>query len=571
MSLDKQKSLEAMRTFARDVTREQGDSEQAKKAVSDLPKIDVPKKDSTPVPTPVPRKSIKTDIKAEPVVKKKEKEDTKTEKKIPAEPAHIPAFHELQKAVKTDIKAEPVVKKKEKEDTKKKGITPTKPTGGGTIITDNKKSNRSFFSELQKSIASWFKDIKKSFTPAKKHTYEVSKTERRKGVVQKATSKTGTIFSADNETLREQIKARQRAEKHEHDDDINWSPYTEPGYPLLEGDEAESIDPRVLKVSVTQKTHSMPKPVIKSTEKIAELQEKVEEPLLPPVEEEVVEEPAPTPEPEPVKEPEVEEPLNISEVIAEAKSESSDTDEPLEDTVPEEEESEEEEDVWKLEEANLQDTNILALLFVGAILAIGIFAFVIFGIFGVGKDTPANEAAQPIAAMYAGATLENITISDYSFNELVNKINLALIEDTENTTTEYQFTNSLEQALPGGALMNTIQTTTNDGFSDTVTAVRFVHTDTGERALVLSTPDGTVARGGMLNWEDTLYADIGMLLDIQNGIPLSSGQYVDTQFGTLDIRALVFDTNTLLVYTIINETDVIIASDLNALAPYSQN
>ncbi len=513
MSLTKQKSLEAIRTFARDVEREQDNSEEAKQALSSLPKTEVTK-------PPAP------------------KEDEK------------------KKSAITNIKAEPKESKKEEQESKKKEtIVATKPIGGGTIITDTKKTKRSFFSELQTSISNWFKKTKKSFQPKEKNTYEVSTTERRKGVVQKATSKTGTMFSADNETLREQIKARQRAEKREHDD-LNWSPYTETGYPLLEGDEVESVDPRITKVAVKQKTHVAPKPVIRSTEKIPELQEKVEEPIPKFV-------PEPEPEPEPITVPApVEEPREEKE-IEETLPEPSD-----EDSVSEEADSEEKS--WELDEVSLQDTNTLAMLLVGIALAIGIFGFVIFGIFGVGRNNPVVEIPQPVEAVYVDAVLKEITVSNHSFNELVSKTNSTLVTNEDSVTTEYQFTNTREQHLPSGLLMNMIRNTDDDGFADNVSLVRFISTGSGKRSLLLTTPDETITRGGMLNWEDTLYADVGALLDIQNIAPPSAGTFIDTQIGSLDIRSLVFSGNTLLVYAIINKTDVIIANDVSVLTPYSQ-
>ena len=117
--------------------------------------------------------------------------------------------------------------------------------------------------------------------------------------------------------------------------------------------------------------------------------------------------------------------------------------------------------------------------------------------------------------------------------------------------------------------MNIIQTTNDDGFADSVTSVRFV-SNNGERALLLSTSDTVTTLGGMLNWEDTLFADVGPILDVKASVPPSAGTFVDTQFGDLDVRALQFDGQTILVYALVDESDVIIASDINLLNPFTE-
>ena len=396
---DKQKSLEAMRTFARDLEHDREASgmvddaktksdkktpddkdkkPEKKEEAKETPKLKaqkgptikaVPKKDKKDEP---PKKKFVPEKKEE---KKEEKKLEKKEAKSP-EPKRIPAFHELQKVVKTDIKTEKA--KSEVPKAKKvKGIEPTKKVSGGTVITDTKKERRPLFAQIAKSFKQWLEGVKKSLKPKDKNTYEVSQTNRRKGVVQKATSKTGTIFSADRDTLREQIKARQRAEKHDEDDeDLSWSPYTEPGYPLLEGDEAESVDPRVTKVAVVKKTHAQPKPVIKSTDKIPELHEKKEEATLEALVEETGAEippepekkPVPPPPPEPKKEPEPEPALE--EIEAEEPEE-------VETTAPSRSLTE------RLRSISLEDTNTLAMLLVGIVLAVVIFGIVLFRIFDV--------------------------------------------------------------------------------------------------------------------------------------------------------------------------------------------
>ncbi len=585
MNPDKKKSLEAMRTFARDLERERGTSTDADKGKDKKPGEEIietaklaPAKSrvsSKPKPVPKKEKSKKKKREEKPIPKPKKKEKPIKDKN--PEPKRIPAFHELQKVIQTDIDA--TTKKKVPIAKKVKGIEPTKPVAGGTVITDTKNKKRHFFTELTDSFKKWVAGIKKSLKPKKGNTYEVSQINRRKGVVQKATSKTGTIFSADNETLREQIKARQRAEKHDHDDeDLSWSPYTEPGYPLLEGDEAESVDPRVKKVSIVQKTHAAPKPVIKSTDKIPELYEKKEEATLEAIIEESGDELPPEPvakpkpqKPEPPKpKPQKETKPKPVEVEVEVEVEKP----PAETGSIEMEEIETEPEpipiIERLKNFSLEDTNTLAMLLVGIVLAIAIFGFVLFGIFNVGDKNQSDEVIIPEQAIYTGATLDSITLDNRSFNEILTKTNSTLLEEEGSETTEYRYAHGNNGALSSDVVMHLIQTDANDGFANTVTAVGFVKTSDRNRGIVLRATSETVTRGGMLNWELTLLSDVGDLLNLPS-VPPNAGEFVDIQFKNHDVRALMFDNKPLLVYAIVNESDVIIASELSMLAAFVEN
>lgn len=133
-------------------------------------------------------------------------------KEDPEKPKHIPAFHELQKQVKK-IQGEPV-----KKDSSNQSSKPIHTNIGfdATVITDTKNNRKNLILEITKSLTSWFKNATK---PKKKKTpkYSVPEANHRKGVIQKATTKTGSIFTADSETLKEHIRLRQK-QKEEEDD-----------------------------------------------------------------------------------------------------------------------------------------------------------------------------------------------------------------------------------------------------------------------------------------------------------------------------------------------------------------
>ena len=248
MSQDKQKSIAAMRTFARDLDRERGHSD------ADSSKPTEPKTAS----------------------KKERHEHTAAAPKAVADvpksptPAAIPAFHELQKSsplkvATPTLQAPTTIQKPASND-----IPQKTPVSGGMIITDTKIERTPFFSALATSLTTWIASIKKQLEPSKKQTYSVTSTERRRGVVQKATSKTGAMFSANKAELAAIIRKRQlETSGDDHEPELDWSPFTEPGYLLLDGEHdaiinqpapAPKVEPVVAKPPVTMPVFVPPAP-----------------------------------------------------------------------------------------------------------------------------------------------------------------------------------------------------------------------------------------------------------------------------------------------------------------------
>jgi hypothetical protein len=538
--MNKQKSIKAMRTFARDQKRQRGEADDTKPIPTPAPE---PEKATTPQLTPPPKQT------QQPLAPKK---STSTEAKSTSAPTeklidHIPSFHELQKTptIHTDIKADE--KPQPKTDTKKKGIQPKKAATGGTVITANKTERTPLLTEISHAVAEWFSTIKKSLVAKKKNTYTVSKTAHRKGVVQKATSKTGTIFSADNETLRKQIKARQRAEQKHADDEIIWSPYTEPGYPLLESQELTSGDPRIQKVSITNKTSTVPKtppPVIKETEKIPELQEK---PLDPPPAPTLVDQKMSTP---PVPEPSVSTPTQAQQIIEESP------------TTPEPTTAKRQPLFSHL---SFEDTNTLTILIMGLVIGIGLVIVLLSNLFTARDISPLPPA--PPAAIYPTATFQPLLLATNDFNSLLQQIEQAFSE-IDGQAVEFELTAPNQEVLNPVTILNILQTEPNDEFAKGIEFVRFLETATGDRAIILQATNHATAVGGMLDWEAALLLDVTPFFNLPD-MPLSPGEFVDEQVNNTDIRALNYTDDQLLFYLVTNDETIVITDNLSVLDPYT--
>src|SRR3989338_6695969 len=158
-----------------------------------------------------------------------------------------------------------------------KPIAPTKkdPTiimdnedaAAATIITDTKHEKFKLIPAIIKSISDWYLAKKQDYKAKKIPKYTVPDTTRRKGIIQKATSKTGKFASSDFSSIQERILERKAnaAAKALGDDepDTIWTANTEPGFALL----AETTTQKISNVQMVARksfratpTEEVPKP-----------------------------------------------------------------------------------------------------------------------------------------------------------------------------------------------------------------------------------------------------------------------------------------------------------------------
>ncbi len=86
-------------------------------------------------------------------------------------------------------------------------VSRTDTTTTGTIITDTKQNHVSFLSALTSTFTGWWHTKQKVAADRKQPKYTVPEAERRKGVIQKATTQTGRTSTADHAAVVSRIKA----------------------------------------------------------------------------------------------------------------------------------------------------------------------------------------------------------------------------------------------------------------------------------------------------------------------------------------------------------------------------
>jgi hypothetical protein len=247
MSNEPKKTLPRIRTFAQDLELE--------REKHHLPlTTDVPA--SAQVPSSVAAAAIAADVPPQPNVDNPIETSVTTESASHTTTKETTSKPTTQTSDKNTPESLPIVSKTVQVREKKKDLLASRTESGGTVITDNKKVSPGFFSAITASIKDWLISLKtqKKVSPPK---YSVINSERRKGVIQKATTKTGSIFTADSETLADEIRRRQPvdlSQKEAKNQDISWTPNTEPGYPLLPG--------ATTNIQVAFKNRSLPQPEI---------------------------------------------------------------------------------------------------------------------------------------------------------------------------------------------------------------------------------------------------------------------------------------------------------------------
>ncbi|HEY0964490.1 MAG TPA: hypothetical protein VGE31_01700 [Candidatus Paceibacterota bacterium] len=561
MSDDLKKDLPKVRTFARDI-------EEARR------------KTGEPLPSDVTIPTLKEVVPQ--VVEKKA---------TPQVATHIPAFHELQKkpiGIDTKTSTAPVkepvtlkgptisavepVPKKIQVRAKKRPQSEQKITGGGTIITDTKKGDFSFFpallASIDRSVASFATLFKKKSRP----TYSITATERRKGVIQKATSKTGTIFTADSETLKEEIRRRQQRATHKPDPqdgerEILWSPNTETGYNLLGS--GAPVAPR--NVTLEFKKRTLPEiPVTPAAVPTPPVTVAAPAPVIettpePPV----VTVPPPTP-PLPV----FTEPTPLTTVIpnesvpVEVQPEAPVSPQTYlaEETYTEPEPVETPTLTWtsirNLSDVTKVRTNTLAL---GILSIVFVFIVVIVGARAMlTLLTPAPETGEVVVTgatpLSALSTVVDIEVAEPTPNALIDAVRNY---DGEIVATELRAVNARGEVMPAKDVLALMTLRVDPNFIQSVSQVHIAHLDTS-RAVVLRVTDSTTALGSLLQWESTMTAD---LADVLGLTLISAGDgFVDQQYRNTDVRILRDGETQLLVYGFIDDTTVVIAPDIATFA-----
>ena len=591
-----------IRTFAQDFTAEQAKRGNTKKSDS------VEETKEKPQPAPMAQAPSETKDQPATTVKPEPKPDVKkTEpvaEKTVSEPASeakpeqpkavIPSFHELQEEVSNIQLKEDVAAQSKTEPKEFTGKRPkTKPSRGNIgydskIITDTKHKRFKLFPAIKESLTSWFKALVK---PRKKKTprYVVPEADRRKGVIQKATSKSGSIFTADSSELKEKIRQRQLRQEEErqaaaqtdHEPETTWSPYTETGYDLLpeeaeaEGTDENTTEPKPVvaaPVSDTKnvtieykKQHTLennrwhqetpttplqsePEPVVVTDEPLPQVIEP-EEVALPPA---ATDPAAQTPDEDSTQKP-------LSSTIDDDDSQEVKTIAPTSDDLAENEVTIHKGRVFGI---NRYSTNTLAVALLALIITVVIIVLVarlIMGVYLSSSEAVNTNTTDPVP----GAQPSSLTATDSQ----------SLLQQLENGSTvvnefgyvDTQIYSPTGEVMSPARVMQLLGFQVQPSFLQSINDLRFVYLNQSKPILIFSFADTETIQGGFLAWEKTIFNDLRLIYDL----PLNQNTtFSDQTIGDRDVRVLLSETGqTLIVYGLVNDNTALIS---NSLADFTQ-
>jgi hypothetical protein len=557
--------LPRVRTYARDLEEER--KKRGLSAPANDPAIPhgvgkpVPQSIPVPVPTKIPKKT--TTQKAAPlpanhIVAAPERptsvsaavlatREDEMKKAAASLPTAIPSFHDLKKLSDQAVSKTSL----SRAVTSEARITITDDESGATIITDTKADRFKVAPSIFSSLKRWWARRQADRKALRAPKYVVPETERRKGIIQQATSHSGKAITDDRAQLRDQVMRRNTAPKV-HEPDTTWTPNTETVFPLLEAPESEP-SVRVTNVQVTPKqrgevrTPVVPPPIVP-----APVMAPTPTPAVTwdtPVVAAIIE--TPTPEAAPQTEPElitVEEDLVVDEDAPHDDSTKSVSREDLrtrlavQQTTP---------------TVRWYTTNLLSAAVVGSVVVI---TAVVFGVraYLTTPDPLPTPIYEGVLISAPTINLPLATIDRATFMEA-----LAIASDTRAVpATELFFINDGTVVAPA-TLLSLFSPSIDQNLAQNVRSVVFGWYNKDTPFIVLDIADKVGVWGGLLKEENTFTSTLTPFFTFPATL---QGTFIDRKITTYDIRLLVDTTgNEYLAYSFINDHTVIITKNHETL------
>ncbi|MCA9355135.1 hypothetical protein KC865_01105 [Candidatus Kaiserbacteria bacterium] len=502
-------------------------------------------------------------------------------------PSPIPSFHELQKR---KFKDKTPVHENKKESSAKRGSRikdkeatdkeVPRPNIGydATVITDTVSDRFKLFPAIKASLGSWFRKVsakKKKPTPK----YSIPEANRRKGVIQRATTKTGLSFTADNETLKERIRNRKKEEER-HDPETNWSPFTETGYELLPpGDTTQNVYVEFKKRSVPETLTTIPSPVQSTqpeptiaTEWVSEAQEEPQSLGVPDIErwgadreqdaEFATEEPVESSLPSPTvsEAPAIE---TVFEPVENNWEDETETEpvppEPEPETMTEMIGEEENETIVTEEKPRSflgRDTNSLTLTMLMVVIVILVIIFAGKLTVQHFKPEPATVEEVKTESIVKNAVVKNIIISPSELSQTKNTIRETL-DSAPAGIIEFPLITPAGDELSPSYLFETLEFQTLPSLHQSITTIRFLSINQSEPMIILQFVDEDTVRGGFLNWEKSMVSDLKNLYEIP---VVSEAKFSDQTVKNVDVRVLKNDDKVVLMYGMVSNNTAVISS-----------
>jgi hypothetical protein len=514
-------------------------------------------------------------------------------------PTRIPSFHELEQELQKNINpkkpdtsafSQPYDKPVPRVPAPTPVLSTPKPQetialSGGTVITDTKRAKFNLLEAIIISIQEFFESIATQFNkPKAPPKYTVAVADRRKGVIQKATSKTGTIFTADNETLKEEILRRQRERDSKRD--ISWSPNTEVGYPLIENKEPEPI---IQNVAVVFKNQTTPRfseatippepltaPSIQDERRWSEPVDTTVQspqpvtsiPVPPAVTPQIIAVPPPViPQAVPVPPPVVQA-IPVATPLPAVVPASIKTPVPISPSLNKPKTKL----MWfagfrkKLtgirstnDSLATLNSNVIALTIIGVVVGIGVIGLVSRPLLELLLPQPTDSTTTVARDSLIRADQNGSILFTTNSVNSIEQIVTAGVSTTGGGITEISFIDTNEVEITPPTLFTLFGFRTNQNFNQSVSTLRLLSLDTRSRGFLFEVTDPTTVFGAMLEWEARMYSDLGPLLNLTVTQP-GSVEFIDRTIGQRDVRILEVNGQEIITYGFITNNVLLITT-----------
>lgn len=466
----------------------------------------------------------------------------------------IPAFHELQKQVNDiqgGINNEENIAKQEPKKEVVEEPTPSKLNIGydATVITDTKADRFQLFPSIANSLRAWFKKL----TTVKKKevlTYSVADTERRKGVIQKATSKSATLFTADSDTIRDQIRRRRIEDSIKKEPETTWSPFTDTGYNLLESSNPiQNITveyKKVLEVPQLETIASEEKP-----EPVVEIVTEAKE-----TEDDTLAEARWAASKE-------------AEALTRGSLENKFSNKPKEDDAPSETAQvlKSEDLISKpkpnttslLKQVDSNTTIVILLVMVVSLLAIIAISKLIIEKDPQTKEPELVSINTEIKTLVPNTTAIQVNINPGNINTLSNIIKSST-ETTPAGIIELALIAPDGNELSGSYIFSSLHFRTIPNLRQSLTSVRFLSVNHSQPAILFKFVDLNTVRGGLLQWEPSMPLDMTEMFNVPYGV---APYFSDVEIEGVSSRILTHEDKVVLIYGILDDNTGLIANNID--------
>jgi hypothetical protein len=454
----------------------------------------------------------------------------------------------------------------------KKSKKPSRTNIGydAAIITDTKDSRFNLFSAINSALKNWFKVFSVS-KKKKAPIYTVPDTQRRKGVIQKATSKSGSIFTANSAELRAKIKQRQKlaetakqekVDEGEEEGDLSWSPYTDSGFNLLESPEeiARVANPHNVAVEFKKQaqpadTSPAPKPLIPPVPPAPAIEPVPETPAKQAIDTHPIDtrwEASPEkeipsvspvgPEPEPPIVPDTRtEPVPVSQ--------------------PSTPNQQEEGASLDSRNINIQtlSTNTLAISIVAGLSCLVVLFFAGKAVF---EYITATEAIATDNTSYLLSATPNPVVVTQTNSITDIPLQAGTLLDINYVDTQLFMPG--REIVPPATLISALKFNVLPSFTQSLTDVRFAQINDSAPVIIFEFTDADTVLGGFLAWEDTMAQDLKEIYLITQR---DGAVFIDNTVAGKDVRTLVSANGQLLaVYGIVSDNTAIITGSLETFS-----